>query len=135
MLAGWALDPMIPINKKIWTPSFTLLSGGFSMAGLAGLYWFIDRRPRRRPLLAPLLVFGSNAILGFALANVISPLFGQLKIPTSDGQSAGPNGFVYQHLLPWMSPWNASLAYATLFTLFVLGLLWPLYRRRIFLRL
>jgi predicted acyltransferase len=135
MLAGWALDPMIPINKKIWTPSFVLLSGGFSMAALAGLYWFIDRRPRHRPLLTPILVFGSNAILGFALANVISPLFGQLKIPTPDGKFAAPNGFVYQHLLPWMSSWNASLAYATLFTLLVLGLLWPLYRRRIFLRL
>lgn len=135
MLAGWALNPVIPINKKIWTPSFMLLSGGFSMAALAVLYWLIDRKPARRPVLTPLLVFGSNAILGFALANVISPLFGQLKLPTPDGQFAGPNGFVYQYLLPWMSPWNASLAYATLFTLLILALLWPLYTRRIFLRL
>ena len=135
MLAGWALNPVIPINKKIWTPSFMLLSGGFSMAALAVLYWLIDRRPRRTAILTPFLVFGSNAILGFALANVISPLFGQLKIPTPDGQFAGPNGFVYQHLLPWMSPWNASLAYAALFTLLILALLWPLYTRRIFVRL
>jgi predicted acyltransferase len=135
MLAGWALNPMIPINKKIWTPSFMLLSGGFSMVALAILYWLIDRRPARRVVLVPFLVFGSNAILGFALANVISPLFGQLKFPTPDGRFAGANGFVYQHLLPWMSPWNASLAYATLFTLLIMALLWPLHTRRIFMRL
>lgn len=135
MLIGWALNPIIPINKKIWTPSFMLLSGGFSMTALALLSWFDDRMPRLRPLFTLALVFGSNAILGFALANVISPLIGQLKLPTPDDHFAAPNGFVYQHMQPWMSPWNASLAYAALFTLFILALLWPLYQKRIFLRL
>jgi predicted acyltransferase len=135
MLAGWTLNPIIPINKKIWTPSFMLLSGGFSMAAQALLYWLIDRKPARRPILTPLLVFGSNAILGFALANIISPLLGQLKLPIPDGTSGAPSAFVSQHLLPWMSSWNASLAYAVLFALLILTLLWPLYTRRIFLRL
>lgn len=144
MLVALALDPLIPINKKIWTPSFMFFSGGFSMVALAVLYGCLDLgaglsgRGAQQPwrwAITPALVFGSNAIGGFALATIVSALVGLLRLPTPAGQTAGPGGFVVQHLLPWMSPWNASLAYAVLFVLLVLAMLWPLYQWRIFLRL
>jgi predicted acyltransferase len=132
-----ALNPVIPINKKIWTPSFMLLSGGFSLLALGLLHWLLDGKygPRWRWAVTPALVYGSNAILGFSLANVLGPLFGELQIPMPDGSFGGPSAYVYQHLLPWMNPWNASLGYALLFVALNAAILWPLYRRRIFLRL
>ena len=137
VLLALALDPVIPINKKIWTPSFMLLSGGVSLLALALLHWLLDGQLRRwlRIAATPALVFGSNAVLGFSLANIFAPLLGLLRIPTPNGGFAAPSGFVYQRLLPWMDPRNASLAYAVLFTLFICAILWPLYQRRIFLRL
>jgi predicted acyltransferase len=132
-----ALNPAIPINKKIWTPSFMLLSGGFSLLFLGLLHWMLDGKdgPHRRRAVTPALVYGSNAILGFSLANVLSPLFGELRIALPDGSFGGPGAYVYQHLLRWMNPWNASLGYALLFVALNAAILWPLYRRRIFLRL
>ena len=38
MLTGVALNPILPINKKIWTPSFMLFSGGFSLLAVALLH-------------------------------------------------------------------------------------------------
>jgi predicted acyltransferase len=71
--AGLVLNSVIPINKKIWTDSFMLFSGGFSEVALALLGWALDRRGWR-PGISPALIFGSNAILGFALANTLNPL-------------------------------------------------------------
>jgi len=30
-LAGWLLHPLLPINKKLWTSTFALFSGGVSL--------------------------------------------------------------------------------------------------------
>ena len=80
------------------------------------------------------MIFGSNAILAFALANMINPIFGLLKLPWNGVKSTIPEIVTgtFSHLL---NPWNASLAYALLFVALNGLIVWPLYRRRIFLRL
>ena len=30
-LAAWALDGVLPVNKKLWSPTFTLAAGGYSL--------------------------------------------------------------------------------------------------------
>jgi predicted acyltransferase len=42
--AGFALDPVTPIIKRICTSSFVLASGGFCLLALAFSYWLIDVR-------------------------------------------------------------------------------------------
>ena len=133
MLAGVLLNPVLPINKKIWTGSFTLFSGGFSLLALALLYWLIDLRGWKRGL-TPGLIFGSNAILAFALANMLNPIFGLLKLPWNGGTLTIP-AIVDSAFSRVLNPWNASLAYALLFVALNGLIVWPLYRRRIFLRL
>ena len=134
MLAGLALNPLLPINKKIWTDSFVLFSGGFSLTALALLHWVIDMRGWRRGL-TPTLVFGSNAIFGFALANMLTPIFGLVQFHVAGGKILTIPGVVFQEFSQFLNPWNASLAYAVFFVLLNMAILWPLYRRRIFIRL
>jgi predicted acyltransferase len=45
-LIGVALNPIYPINKKICTPSYTLLVDGLCLAALALLHWLLDREQR-----------------------------------------------------------------------------------------
>jgi predicted acyltransferase len=140
MLAAVALNPLIPINKKIWTPSFMLLSGGFSLLAFALLHVLIDRkdqaaRARWQWIATPALVFGSNAILAFSLANILSPLLGLIHIDRAGGAAIGVPGLFFEWFHQFLNPWNASLAYAVLFVLVNLAILWPLYQRRIFLHL
>ena len=86
-LVALELNYTIPINKKIWTPSFMLLSGGFSLMGLGLLHWMLEgrlegRNDRRwRWAVTPALVFGSNAILGFSLANAPDGRFVERTLP------------------------------------------------------
>ena len=140
MLAAVALNPLIPINKKIWTPSFMLLSGGFSLLALALLHMLIDRedqagRARWQWIATPASVFGSNAILAFSLANILSPLLGLIHIHRAGGAAIGVPGLFFEWFHQFLNPWNASLAYGVIFVLVNLAILWPLYQRQIFLRL
>jgi predicted acyltransferase len=42
VVAGYALDPVTPIIKRISTSSFVLVSGGYSILALCFSYWLID---------------------------------------------------------------------------------------------
>jgi predicted acyltransferase len=134
MLAGEALNPLIPINKKIWTDSFMLFSGGFSLLAMALLYWLIDLRGWRLGT-KPALIFGSNAILGFALANMLNPLEPLLHFNNPAGHAKTIQVAIVQLLARFMNAYNASFGYALFFVAVNLGFLWIFYRKKIFLRL
>lgn len=59
--AGLALSGWVPINKKLWTPSYALLTGGVSVAFFAAFAWVLEIR-RWRAWAQPLVELGSNAI-------------------------------------------------------------------------
>jgi predicted acyltransferase len=48
LIAGYALDPITPIIKRISTSSFVLASGGWSLLALAFSYWLIDLKKIQR---------------------------------------------------------------------------------------
>jgi len=57
-----------------------------------------------------------------------------IKLPWGSGRIS-LQGWIFQKLfLPWASPINASLAYAIAFILLWLGLMWILYKRKIFIK-
>lgn len=134
-LAGMVLNSLLPINKKIWTSTFVMLSSGFSLMAFALCYWVIDIRGWRRwtaPLVVPGLVFGTNAILAFALTNIITPLSDAIHLHA--GMPLHQWG--YQAIfLPWLSPVHASLAYALLIVGLNMAIVAVFYRKKIFLRI
>ena len=129
MAAGLALSPAMPLIKKLWTPSFAILSAGFALTAFAVLYTLIDIRSYRR-WTPPALVFGTNAILAFTLSGILTTTLGLIHV--------GPqnlHAWANQHLFAtWLPPRPASLAYALCIVGINLLFLLPLYRRRIFLR-
>jgi predicted acyltransferase len=58
-----------PIVKRIWTPAWTLFSGGLCFYLLAAFSWLIDMRGHRR-LAFPLVVIGMNSIAAYLIASV-----------------------------------------------------------------
>jgi predicted acyltransferase len=133
--AGMALGPALPIVKKIWTSSFVLLSTGFSLMAFALSYWVLDVRrwlKWTRPLVIPGVVFGTNAILAFALTNIITPLTDVTHTP--GGLRLHDWGY-RTIFLPWLSPVRASLAYALALVGLNLAIVSVFYRRKIFLRI
>jgi predicted acyltransferase len=130
MAAGQLLHPVFPINKKLWTSTFVLLAGGFSTLAFGICYWIADVK-RWRGWTPAVLVFGTNAILAYVLSEFLSVFADFIKV---GGVSI--HELVYQNLFAgWLNPYNASLAYAIAYVLFIWALVLPLYRNRIFLRL
>jgi predicted acyltransferase len=133
-LTGWLLHPLLPINKKLWTSTFALFSGGVSLLAFSVLFWVLDVK-RWRWWAAPDLVFGTNAILAFAVSNVITTLTDRIHWSLPGGNTITLHEWGYRFgFATWLRPVHASLAYAVLIVLLNLVLLYPLYRKRIFLR-
>jgi predicted acyltransferase len=61
VLAGLVLSGWVPLNKKLWTPSYVLVGSGASVAFFAAFAWVSEVR-RRRSWTQPLVELGSNAI-------------------------------------------------------------------------
>jgi predicted acyltransferase len=158
-LVAWPLASLMPINKRIWTSTFALLSSGVSLLSFGLLYWILDLRSAdtrstdlhpagritdqrsihrwMKPPITFASIFGTNAILAFALSNVITASLDAIHIgPQASGTVLSLHRAGYQYLFaPWLPPRLASLAYALAIVALNAALLYPLYRKRIFLRI
>lgn len=66
ILLGVILDMWLPINKNLWTSSYSIFMAGWALVCLAVFYWLIDVKGYKR-WAAPLVIFGMNAIAVFVL--------------------------------------------------------------------
>jgi heparan-alpha-glucosaminide N-acetyltransferase len=76
MIAGLILHwtGICPIVKRIWTPSWTLFSGGVCLYFLAAFSWIIDVKGYRRWAF-PLVVVGMNSIAAYMIAHLWEDFF------------------------------------------------------------
>lgn len=59
-----------PIVKRIWTPTWTLFSGGWCFVLLATFYYVVDVQQTQRTFF-PLIVVGMNSIAAYVLAHTV----------------------------------------------------------------
>lgn len=131
---GWAFNPFFPINKALWTSSYALFTGGLAMQFLALCYWFVDIH-QYRTWAKPFIVFGVNAIALYVGSGIMAELMGLIKVTQADGSRISLQAWIYRNLFhSWLPPYKASLAFAVAFILLWLGLMWLLYRRKIFIK-
>ena len=131
---GWVWNPWFPINKSLWTSSYVFFTGGLALLFLALCYWVIDIR-KYTTWTKPFVVFGVNALVLFVASGVMARLLSLIKVSTPDGSQIPLQSWIYRNVfLSWLPPYRASLVYAIVFILVWLGLMWILYRRRIFIK-
>lgn len=58
---GWLWNPLFPVNKNLWTSSFVLVAGGWSLLLLALAHYLVDLRGWARGAL-PFVLIGLNPI-------------------------------------------------------------------------
>ncbi len=111
-----------PVVKRIWTPSWTLFSGGLCFLFLAGFSWVIDVK-RHRKWAFPLVVIGMNSIAAYCIAHFLENF-----ITTTFRIHLGPNFFEFlgRGLQPLVEGAAVLLCYW-------LVLFW-MYRRKLFLK-
>ena len=132
VVIAWWMSPAVPINKKIWTSSYVVLTAGLALHVLAMCYWAIDVRGWRR-WSTPLLVFGSNAIVVFVASSLMAVLLYRWHVAGGE-QSA--RAWLYESVFRAMAePKMASLLYAMSYVLLWLVVMTPLYWKRVFVRI
>jgi predicted acyltransferase len=139
LLAGLAWDVVFPINKPLWTSSYTLFSAGAAALTLAACYWLIDARrapgTRASAWTLPFVVLGTNAIALFVISSLVGRLTVTLQIAGEAGEAMALKTWLYQSLyVPLAPPKVSSLLYALTHLVVLFGILAVMYRRRIFLR-
>ncbi|HMO80440.1 MAG TPA: heparan-alpha-glucosaminide N-acetyltransferase domain-containing protein [Pyrinomonadaceae bacterium] len=132
---GWAWSLVFPLNKSLWTSSYTVYTSGLALLTLGVCYFLIDIKGYKR-WAKPFVIFGVNALALFVFSGITARLLGIIKVGGPEGKEISLQQWIFQNLfLTWAEPINASLAYAIAFILFWLFLMWLLYRRRIFIKL
>ncbi|MGH2394452.1 MAG: acyltransferase family protein, partial [Candidatus Limnocylindria bacterium] len=127
---GTLWGQFFPINKSLWTSSYAVFTGGMALLLLGLFYWVMDVRGRKR-WATPFVVFGVNAIAAYFLSALFARVIGMVEV----GDGVSLKAWAYRELFAsWAGPLNGSLAFALAFVLLWLGLMWPLYRRRIYIK-
>jgi heparan-alpha-glucosaminide N-acetyltransferase len=123
--AGLALhfSGICPVVKRIWTPSWTLFSGGLCFLFLAGFAWLTEVRQYRR-LAFPLVVVGMNSIAAYMMAHLFEHF-----IISSFRINLGRS--VFQIFGIGIEPLMTGLAVLATYWL----MLWWMYRRKLFLKI
>ena len=133
MAAGWALSGLLPINKRVWSPSYLLISCGMAATLLATLSYFIDMRSIRRPFTI-FEAFGVNPLFLYVFAEALGPI----------ARMTSATGGVYGCYLSLLDatplpagslPCAASLLYSLTLALIMGAIALPLYRRRIYIKI
>lgn len=114
---------LCPIVKRIWTPSWTLFSGGWCFLFMAGFYAIVDWRGLRKWAF-PLVVVGMNSIAAYMIAHLIHS-FTAGSFKTHFGQE------IFALLGESLEP---VLEGVVVLAVYWLILFW-MYRRKLFLRI
>jgi predicted acyltransferase len=135
LAAGEIWNVWFPINKNLWTSSFVLFTGGFALVFLAFLYWILEIKRWRGVWTMPILVFGMNAIAGFVADSFVYGPGYSFTVRGANGTAIAWHDAAQARLESLgANPANASLIYSMAALLFCWLLLWPLWRKRIFIK-
>jgi predicted acyltransferase len=135
MMAALMWNWSFPINKSLWTSSYVLFTAGMAAVALATSMWIIDEH-HVTAWTKPFVIYGMNPLIAFAGSGVMARLIYSILKVDSDGKPIALQTWIYQTFYAsWLDPRNASLLFAITFVLVWLGILWVLYRRRIFVKL
>ena len=125
LAAALTADVWMPINKKLWTSSFSMFMAGLDFVIFAIFVWVIDELGWRRAA-RPLVVLGMNAIAVYMASEMIEAVL----------WTYGWRAPLYRAVfapLP-MSPYNTSLAFALALLALMFALAYLLHRRGWFVR-
>jgi predicted acyltransferase len=132
LAAGLLWSYWFPLNKRLWTSSFVLVTAGISLIALGALRSWLDGHGDRGRALAPFRIFGINALAAYVFSDFLAAVLVSVRLPHSDITL----GRWLLHLVPTFIPnrYVAGLVCAVLYVGVCFLPVWLLYRRRIFLK-
>ncbi|MES2893459.1 MAG: DUF5009 domain-containing protein [Bacteroidota bacterium] len=142
LFAAYCWDMVFPINKKIWTSSYTLFTSGLALLVLSVMVYVIEFKNWRGSWSRFFDVFGKNALFIFVLSGALPRLLALIRIPTEVSENGkqqytSPFGWFYENICKAIMPSDprvGSLVYAISFILLMWFFAWLLDRKKIYIR-
>ncbi len=123
IVAGYALNPLTPIIKRIATSSFVIVSGGWALLVLALSYWLIDIKKSRKWVIF-FAVVGMNPLFIYLFAHLDGSDFLKHMYKPFTHLLFSPLGENAENILTATVIW-ATFWYIT----------WWMYKRKIFIKI
>ena len=125
VIGGYLLSYGLPLNKRIWSPSYVMATCGLASLLQALLMYLIDIR-EKKGWTAFFHVFGVNALALYVSSELLAILLGHI----------GFSEIVYNGIHAVILPLKwASLAYALYFVLLNFAFGYILYKKKIYIKL
>ena len=132
LITGFCWDMVFPINKKIWTSSYTVYTSGLAIITIATMIYLIEFKNAKGWLSKFFDVFGKNALFVFALSAFLPRTLALIKL----GDGVNPWNWLYKKVLIHIpgAPENGSLAYAICVITFMWFICWWMDKKKIYVK-
>ena len=128
----WGL--WFPINKNLWTSSYSLFMAGLAAVCLALCIWIVDVKGWKA-WSKPFVWLGRNAIALFVLSTLATLLLLWIKLEGADGKKRSLYGTIYRMVFDhFADPRMGSLLFALTYCAALAGVAFLLYRKKIFIK-
>jgi predicted acyltransferase len=141
IITGWCWDMVFPINKKIWTSSYTVYTSGLATITIATMIYLLEIRNARGWLSRFFDVFGKNALFVFALSAFIPKTLWLIRIPDGINKAGqqiytDPWHAYYKYVCAKIpgDPRIGSLAFAISFILLIWAICYWMDKKKIYVK-
>ena len=134
VIIGHLWSYLFPINKQLWTSSYTLYTSGWALLLLAALYFINEIIPSRKWTF-PFEIMGLNAIFLFVGSGIVARFLIKTHIGTGEKKLTTYNWIYQNWFLPWAGPLNGSLAFALCTVIFWFFILYFMYQKKWFFKI
>ena len=142
VFAGFCWDMVFPLNKKIWTSSYTIYTTGLALLILSMMIYLLDFKNKQGVWSRFFDVFGKNALFIFAMSALIPKTLWLIRINNGLNDAGKPK---YLNPLSWFyetlckpvfpgDPRIGSLIYALCFIGMMWFLAWLLDKKKIYIK-
>lgn len=132
LVTGFCWDMVFPINKKIWTSSYTIYTTGLATITIATMIYLVEFKNVNGFLAGFFDVFGKNPLFVFALSAFLPKSFALIRL--EDG--VNPWNWLYKKVLIYTpgAPENGSLLYAICVIVFMWAICYWLDKKKIYIK-
>lgn len=108
LVVGLLWESAIEVNKRLWTPSFVLITGAISIGLIVAAHLTVDRSRVAATICTPLVALGRNALLVYVGQHVVGVWLSRSHVGTVTAST-----WLIEHVAQrWIAPPGAYFVYA-----------------------
>ena len=132
LIIGYVWGLAFPVNKKIWTSTFVLVTTGLATALIAYLIYWIEIKGKSGAVTKFFEVFGKNPLFIFALSGFLPEVASLIRL----GDGVNPWNFLYQRVLIHVPgpPEIGSHLYAICVIILMWVIAWWMDKKKIYIK-